>query len=85
MSINIHNVIILDFPARMLPHSLPAGQSDLFDGLLRLKVATRDADFKDMNTQTLRADGAFAVVDVADAAGIRLPVLTAADRRRSTT
>ena len=42
-------------------------KSDLVDGRLRLNVAAWNTDFEDLQTQTLRADGAFAVVNIAGA------------------
>ncbi len=39
-------------------------KSDLFDGRMRLNVALWNTDFENLQTQTLRPDGAFAVVNV---------------------
>ena len=42
-------------------------KSDLVDGRLRLNISAWDTDFDNLQTQTLRADGAFAVVNIAGA------------------
>ena len=39
-------------------------KTDLVDGRLRLNVAAWNTDFENLQTQTLRADGAFAVVNI---------------------
>ncbi len=55
-------------------------KSDLVDGRLRLNVSAWNTDFENLQTQTLRADGAFAVVNIAGATsqGVEVEALFAA-------
>jgi outer membrane receptor protein involved in Fe transport len=55
-------------------------KSDLVDGRLRLNVSAWDTDFENLQTQTLRSDGAFAVVNIAGATsrGIEIESMFAA-------